>query len=159
MRKIICQKPKIVHQRFFGYLVFLLVLLNLPVVLAHSDEFGEVDSMHFMHMGTLKFPIWSYYVEIIEHLVMFVVVAIALYSIYSAFSKFHIEKKEILGFFVKGFLFIGIGELLTLLHHFLFYPLGIFNAVFNHGLLLVGIAFLAVGLVKLIKYEENKRKK
>ena len=60
---------------------------------------------------------------------------------------------------VYGFLFIGIGELLTLLHHFLIYPLGVFNAVFNHGLLLVGVVFLAIGFVKLIKYEEGKKRR
>jgi len=141
-------------------IIFLLMLLALPVAIAHTDEFGEVSNeMHFMHRGTLKFPVWTYYVEIIEHLVMVIVAAIALYVVYETFSKLHIEKKEILGFFVKGFLFIGVGELLTLLHHFLFYPLGIFNAVFNHGLLLAGTAFLGIGLVKLVKYEETRRKR
>ena len=131
----------------------------MPTVLAHTDEFGETNGMHLMHRGALLFPVWTYYAEIIEHFAMFVVIAVVLYTIYETFSKFHIQKKKIFGFFVWGFLSIGLGELLTLLHHFLIYPLGIFNAVFNHGLLLIGIIFLGIGFVRLVRYEESKRKK
>ena len=90
---------------------------------------------------------------------MVIVVAIALYAVYETFSRFHIEKKGVLNLFVYGFLFIGIGELLTLLHHFLIYPLGVLNAVFNHGLLVVGIVFLGIGFFKLVRYEEGKKRK
>ena len=140
-------------------MIFLLILLSFPIVLAHTDEFGEASSMHFMHRGALKFPVWSYYAEIVEHLVMVIVVAVALYAVYGTFSKFHIEKKGTLNLFVYGFLFIGIGELLTLLHHFLIYPLGVLNAVFNHGLLVIGIVLLGIGFVKLIRYEEGKKRR
>ena len=141
-------------------IVFLLMLLALPIAIAHTDEFGEVSNeIHFMHKGALKFPVWTYYAEIVEHLVMFVVIAITLYAIYETFSKFHIEKKKTFGFFVWGFLSIGLGELLTLLHHFLIYPLGIFNAIFNHGLLLAGVVLLGIGFVKLVKYEEGRKRR
>ena len=140
-------------------IIFLLILLSFPIVLAHTDEFGEASSIHFMHRGALKFPVWSYYAEIVEHLVMVIVVAVALYAVYAIFSRFHIEKKGIFNLFVYGFLLIGVGELLTLLHHFLIYPLGVLNAVFNHGLLVIGIVFLGIGFVKLIRYEEGKKRK
>ncbi len=130
----------------------------LPAAIAHTDEFGEASSMHLMHKGALKFPVWTYYAEIVEHLVMVVIVAVALYAVYKTFSRLHIEKKGIFNLFVYGFLFIGIGELLTLLHHFLIYPLGVLNAVFNHGLLVIGIVFLGIGFVKLIRYEEGRKR-
>jgi len=139
---------------------FLLMLFMLPIALAHTDEFGEVSNeIHFMHKGALKFPVWTYYAEIVEHLVMVVVVAIALYAVYAIFSRFHIKKRGIFNLFVYGFLLIGVGELLTLLHHFLIYPLGVLNAVFNHGLLVIGVVFLCIGFVKLVRYEESKKRR
>src|SRR3989338_3599111 len=139
---------------------FLLMLFMLPIALAHTDEFGEASNeIHFMHKGALKFPVWTYYAEIIEHFVMFIVIAVVLYAVYKTFSKFHIEKKGILNLFMYGFSFIGVGELLTFLHHFLIFPLGVFNAVFNHLLVMVGIIFLGIGFVKLVRYEESKKRR
>ncbi len=49
------------------------LLLFVQYASAHTDDIGEVDSMHFMHYGSLTFPVWTYWVEILEHSGMIIV--------------------------------------------------------------------------------------
>jgi len=126
-----------------------LALLN--IAFAHEDEFGEFDSMHFFHTGKLVFPVWTYWAEIVEHFAIVLAVAIGLIL---AYAKLRANEKHSL--FLTGFILILVSETFTLLHHFLVFPFGIFNAVFHHGLLFTGILFLVLGIIKLAKEDEKR---
>ena len=122
--------------------VLMFLIAILPAVYSHEDEFGDSDNIHLFHMGKLTFPVWTYWAEIAEHFAAVLAVAIGLFLLYFNSA---IKKISLIGY---GLIFILISEVLTLFHHFLIFPLGIFNAVFNHGLLLIGFALLVLGLVK-----------
>ena len=128
-------------KRWIIWLVVLLVLPNLAS--AHEDEYGDSDNFHFFHMGKLTFPVWTYWGEIVEHFLMVIVFSAGLFYIY---TKKKVDK--IGSMVVSGFVLILISELFTLLHHFLIFPLGVLNAVFGHGLLLVGMLLVVFGIIK-----------
>lgn len=86
------------------------------------------------------FPAWTYWVEIFEHLAMFLVAAVA--------TAVLLSRKKRAGYAAFGFGVLALAELLTILHHFLVYPFGVWNAIFNHSLLLVAVASLAYSFVK-----------
>lgn len=125
-------------------LLFLLIALVVPFGYSHSDEYEEsgMGSMHLFHYGKLSFPVWTYYAEIVEHVLLFTIAVAGVWLIYYKLYKSHEHLKEVLDYVLWGFALLGLGELLTTLHHFLIYPFGIFNAVINHGLVLVGIGLL-----------------
>ena len=141
-------------KKFKTILWIFLALALLSMAFAHEDEFGESESFHFLHMGKLVFPVWTYWAEIIEHSLILLTILIGLIWAYSKYSKPNEEIK--LGLVEFGFITIIISETFTLLHHFLIFPFGIFNAVFHHGLLFVGILLLVCGFLKLIKEDREK---
>jgi len=129
-------------------IAFLLLLAQYAS--AHTDEIGEVDSMHFMHYGKLIFPVWTYWVEILEHsgmIIAGIIVFIILFNHYSS-SADKIKRKNI-AYALWGFGLWTLGEILTQSHHFLFFPFGIFNAVVTHGLTLTGIILVIISMTKI----------
>lgn len=91
------------------------------------------------------FPVWTYWVEIVEHAVIFLVSATtAAYLVYR-------RKKASTKIAAAGFGILAIGELLTILHHFLAYPFGVWNAIVNHALLLAAVSTIAYALARSLK--------
>lgn len=128
-----------------------LLLLFAQYASAHTDEIGEVDSMHFMHYGSLTFPVWTYWVEILEHsgmIVVGIIILIILFNHYS--SSANKTKRKNIAYALWGFGLWTLGEILTQSHHFLFFPFGIFNAVVTHGLTLAGIILITISIAKII---------
>ena len=115
-----------------------------------AEQMMQSD-LNMMHYGTIKFPTWTYYVEIVLHMLSLAVAAFAVILIYTKLYKTHGHIKRVLDFAWWGFLLLATGELLTTLHHFLFYPFGIFNAIINHTLTLTGIGLIVYALFILRK--------
>jgi len=107
---------------------FLFLLLLLPAVFAHSDE-GVV------------FPAWTYWVEIVEHA--------ATFAISISVIAFLLYRKAGNRFLVAGFGLFALAEFLTILHHFLIYPFGIWDSIVNHGLLLLAVGAVARSVLLL----------
>ena len=99
------------------------------------------------------FPVWTYYAEIVEHVIIlaFSLAAIALH--YKFFKKYG---KNIL-YAIAGWAIIALGEALTTAHHFLFYTFGEVNAVVNHALLLAGLLMLAYAYIKILGEKASKQ--
>lgn len=89
-------------------------------------------------------PIWTYYVEIFEHIVAALVAGGAAALLYAYHGRKHDEEHRLAAL---GFAIIFIGEALTTAHHFLLKPFGVWNAIVNHALLLLGLAVLAYALL------------
>lgn len=128
--------------------------------LHHADDITAADAgdMQMMHYGTIRFPVWTYYAEIILHVLSLAVAAFAVILIYTKLYKTHGHIKKVLDFAWWGFILLAFGELLTTLHHFLFYPFGIFNAIINHTLTLTGIGLIVYAFFILRKHDviENR---
>lgn len=107
--------------------IVLALLLLAPFAMAHENE-------------PVVFPAWTYWVEIFEHLAMLAVSAFAAAVLLGRRKR---DSHAVFGFAVFAF-----AELLTILHHFLLYPFGVWNAIVNHSLLLVATASLAYSFVK-----------
>lgn len=127
------------------YFTLFLVFILIPLTLAHSDDIGEQDSMHFMHKGRLTFPVWTYYAEIIEHIAMFIVGVVGFVLVFKTKNSF----------LLWGFGVFTFSELLTTLHHFLIFPLGVLNAVFNHLLVLISIILIVIGIINFKKGDKD----
>ena len=149
MKKIFVRQ--IAHKYFFTALIFLAMFVSIAAMVgAHGDEnhaLGELTAS-FFHYGSLGFPAWTYYVEIVEHIAMFLVVMAAALVYLVAYKK---EAGKSLGIVIAGFILLAVAELLTIAHHFLIHPLGIFNAVVNHFLTLIGFVLLAYGIFMMLK--------
>ncbi len=128
-------------------------LLLAPYALAHTSEMGETRNLDFMHYGSLTFPVWTYWVEILEHLGM-ITVGIAVFIILLNRYSSSVEEKERknLAYALWGFGTWTLGEILTQSHHFLFFPFGIFNGIATHGLTLVGVILVAISIVKIMRF-------
>src|SRR3989344_7711131 len=101
----------------------------------------------------MEFPVWTYYAEIVEHLIIFAFSSIAIIFHYKFYKKYG---RNII-YAIAGWAIIAIGEALTTAHHFLFYPFGEINAIVNHGLLLAGLFILAFAYIKILGEEKSKK--
>lgn len=138
-------------------LIAITFLLFAQYALAHTDEIGEADSMHFMHYGSLTFPVWTYWAEILEHsgmIIAGIIVFIVLLNHYS--SSADKTKRKNIAYALWGFGLWTLGEILTQSHHFLFFPFGIFNAVVTHGLTLAGIILIIISIAKICSSNQIK---
>ncbi len=138
------------HWLFTISMVILFFSFSLQIAYGHGDENAAGDS-HFelFHYGSLGFPAWTYYVEIVEHIAMFLAVMIGAMIVYlKAYKR---EASKSFGLVIFGFVLLALAEALTIMHHFLIHPLGIFNAVVNHFLTLAGFVLLAYGVFMVIK--------
>ena len=143
------------------FTIFLLFLVNIVVVTAHETDDqmhmmehmaeNSVDYPLFMHYGPISFPVWTYYAEIVQHISMVVIALIAIVAIYLSLSKKVELRKQDLQLALWGFIILGAGELMTTLHHYLIHPFGIYNAVVNHLLLLVGLLLLALVFIQIYR--------
>ena len=125
--------------KFFLPVFFLFFLA--PFIVAHT---GDDEGLHHPEGNApLQFPTWTYYAEIFEHLLSFLVaLGIALFIR----LKLYESQKHAMGalrFAFFGFMVIATGEFLTTLHHFLIYPFGIYDSIANHFLFLAGLVLLA----------------
>lgn len=110
--------------------ILLFLSLIIPIGLADSDH--------------IAFPEWTYWVEIFEHSGILIV---SLVAVAFLFSKY--ENKGWVKFAIAGFGIFAFSEILTILHHFLIYPFGVWNAIANHGLSLIGLAVIFYSLTML----------
>lgn len=116
--------------------VSLLFLISVSVVAAYGTDDG--------------FPVWTYYLEIVEHSVMVIISVVGMYSFY----RMYVTKRQsvILGL-LWGLGLFGFGQLLTTLQHFLLFPFGIWTAIINHGFLLVGVGIFVKSLLQYFSYQ------
>ncbi|MBR9699329.1 hypothetical protein GOV09_02645 [Candidatus Woesearchaeota archaeon] len=133
-------------QRIFLFLI--VIMLLLPLGLAHTGQ-GETinhEGMSFFHYGSLSFPAWTYYAEIIIHIGSLIVAISAALLMQNKLAKSDQRKYAVIGLSI-----IAVAELLTVLHHFLILPFGILNAVINHILLLIGLVLIAYSMLHHVK--------
>ena len=148
-----------------AFLWIIISMLMLTAVSAHSGDDEAVHHMDIndmpmmqqeeiqvMHYGSIQFPAWTYYVEIVQHILSIAAAVAGVVIIYSRLYKTHGHLKKVLDYAVWGFLILGIGELLTTLHHFLFHPFGIMNAIINHLMVLVGLGLIVYSFFILRKH-------
>ena len=99
------------------------------------------------------FPVWTYYAEIVEHVIIFIFAAISVVF----HQKFYKKYGKNIIYAMTGWAIIALGEALTIAHHFLFYPFGEINAIMNHALLLVGLFVLAFAYIKILGEGKSKK--
>ena len=120
-------------------ILVLAILLAAPAAFADSGE----GSAHSEDGTEIVFPVWTYWVEIFEHLAMLAISIAAIFLLGLKKSKRFKEARIA----IAGLAILALSEFLTTLHHFLFYPFGAWNSIINHGLLAAGIALIAFALV------------
>lgn len=102
-----------------------------------------VSAVYADHPET-AFPAWTYYGEIVEH---FGILAAALLGFIFLLSH---RKKTGMNYILAGLMLLALSQLLVNMQHFLILYAGIFSAVIHHGLLLVSIVFLILGIHRLL---------
>lgn len=113
-------------------------LLLIPAIFASANGSNEEGVI---------FPVWTYYAEIVEH---GLIISIAIFVLYRILTRTR-KKTGVTNHLILGFIALAIGESLTIMHHFLIYPFGIYNAIVHHGLLLVSIVFISFSCIKSIR--------
>lgn len=113
-------------KRFFAVL---LLLAGAQAAFADSDGHA--------------FPVWTYWVEIGEHAAMFLIAL--------TIVAYLLKKGPDMKLALWGFGIFALAEFLTILHHFLVYPFGVWNAIVNHGLLLVALALVSYSFARVLK--------
>ena len=117
------------------------MLLIMQVVLATGN--GHPDSSHD---GVVLFPAWTYYVEIVEHVLMAVIAFYVLVQLFEGGKQVKVVKAGL-----AGFALFLIAEILTILHHFMIYTFGIYTAIVHHGLLLISAGLIAYAFIESAK--------
>ena len=108
-----------------------------------------LSSLTFADSDHIEFPEWTYWAEIAEHTAMLGIAVIAIIFLLNYYKNQ--KYKNQIKIAIVGFGIFAFGELSTTLHHFLLYPFGVWNAIVNHGLLLIAIAIIVYALAGLLK--------
>lgn len=122
------------HILFSTFFVALLLLGYVSGASAHADSGDE-----------LVFPVWTYWVEIVEHIVMLV---ISLATVFFLSKSLKPKFKNLTSFAIAGFVFLALSQSLTALQHFLIFPFGILTSIIGHGALLVAIVLISFTVIK-----------
>ncbi|MBI4896417.1 MAG: hypothetical protein HY832_02615 [Candidatus Aenigmarchaeota archaeon] len=113
-----------------------------------------LSSLTFADSDHIEFPEWTYWTEIAEHMMMLGIAVIAIILLLNCYKNQKI--KNPIKFAMIGFGIFAFGEFSTIFHHFLVYPFGVWNAIINHGLLLIAIAVILYGFLELLKEKQKK---
>jgi len=97
---------------------------------------------------SITFPVWTYYVEIVEHSL---IILVSLIAVILLFKKINSKNRNSVYLMSSGLVALIIAQFITNLHHFLIYPFGIWNAVIHHGLYFISIVLMIMAFFKTIK--------
>lgn len=138
---------KIKANLFVIILFFVFILANAELVSSNGEDTSE-------HGFTL--PVWTYYVEIVEHTLMIIVGIAGILLLIKPYKTHKNEKKQGILWMILGLIIFVFSQLLTNLHHFLFFPFGIWNAIIHHGLYLVSIVIIILAFFKILAEDKSK---
>lgn len=101
-------------------------------------------SVTYANSGDSGFPAWTYYGEIVEH---FATLAVALLGFIFLMPY---GKRTGMNYVLPGLALLALSQMLVIMQHFLILYAGIFTALIHHGILLISIAFLIVGIHRFL---------
>ncbi len=121
-------------------LSFLFYFFNLITIISANGDLPH----------SVVFPEWTYWAEIIEHSILVIIPLIAVFLLIKPYKTKQNARTGI-KWAIAGLIILVVSQALTNLHHFLFYPFGIWNAIIHHGLLVVAVILMIYGFFRVIR--------